>query len=84
MRYLVITDDELVINNIQANNKCIITEAHDVVGALPFDIEPDVTNGLVYICPICASRLMAAPDKKVRFCMECGTKNTEADYEYSS
>ena len=73
MRYLVETEDTLVLNNIQLNNKCTITPAADVVAVAEFETE--TTNGatMIYTCPLCGWRTGSVG--VVNYCSNCGAKN---------
>lgn len=82
MRYLVETEDTLVLKNIQLNNKCTITPAADnVVGEADFhetySPEIDVYMG---VCPVCG-RSLSAVHEHIRYCMRCGTRNTGGNDE---
>lgn len=77
MRYLVITDDELVLKNIKLNNSCTIAPAASLDRMeMPFE---KMESGVM--CPWCGAMLMAATGMQVNYCMNCGTKNTGVNNE---
>lgn len=76
MRYLVETEDELVLKNIQVNNKCTIFPAADnVVGEGDFN-EVYLPEIKVYtgVCPVCG-RTQSVVKEHIGYCMACGTRN---------
>lgn len=83
MRYLVETEDELILKNISVNNKCIIVPAVNIIGEMPFDEKQDENGLTTCVCPKCG-RFLSAYDEPICFCMHCGTKNSEAEDEYAS
>lgn len=82
MRYLVITDDELVLKNIKMNNSCVILPAEDGVhGTADFHETYSPESGVaVGVCPVCG-RTIAAFKERINYCGGCGTKNTGVNNE---
>lgn len=82
MRYLVITDDELVLKNIKLNNSCIILPAaENVTGEADFHETYSPASGMVIgTCPVCG-RTLSAYKERISYCMGCGTKNAGVNNE---
>lgn len=79
MRFLVVTDEPLVLENIKLNNRCSIKELEDTDDNYGFDAEfavaeVDPNEGLyAYTCPKCG-RVLASREK-ANYCSHCGLRN---------